>query len=261
MGFGIYIASIFTVGNLGMGFYSIISSAQGNYSTAAWLIMAAMVFDGLDGTIARVTKTTSYLGIELDSFADITSFCIAPAVLMYFLVLKDYKLPGLAVAFLFVVFGALRLARYNIKSFEAKSLVTYFEGLPSPAAGGILASIVLIFGVFQKFEQGVTTKTIPLVTDRVPYIFQFMPLIMLVLGFLMITKLRYISFSKSKIFKKISLRTFILIVVGALLILSYPENMIFIIFSIYVLSGVIEFLWRINKMQHEKRREKLNGDQ
>ncbi|OGS27506.1 MAG: CDP-diacylglycerol--serine O-phosphatidyltransferase [Elusimicrobia bacterium RIFOXYB2_FULL_48_7] len=255
MGFGIYLASLFTLGNMGMGFYSIISTSQGNYYTAAWLIMAAMVFDGLDGTIARATKTTSFLGIELDSFADITSFCIAPAVMMYFVVLKDYKLPGLAVAFLFVVFGALRLARYNIKSFEAKSFISYFEGLPTPAAGGILASIVLIFGVFQKFEQGIKIKTIPLVMDRVPYIFQFMPAIMLVLGFLMISKFRYVSFSKSKLFKKTSLRTFVMVVVGVLLILSYPENMIFIMFSIYVLSGIIEFFWRMNNMQHEKRRE------
>ncbi|OGS20431.1 MAG: CDP-diacylglycerol--serine O-phosphatidyltransferase [Elusimicrobia bacterium RIFOXYA2_FULL_39_19] len=244
---------------MGFGLYSIICSAKGNYTLAAWLILTAMFFDGFDGLIARATKNTSFLGVELDSFSDLTSFCIAPAVLMYFIVLKNMSLPGLAVGFLYVVFGALRLARYNVRSYEAKTLTPYFEGLPTPAAGGIIASIVLMFELLQRFEQGVTAKTIPIIMERIPVIFNFIPGIMILLSFLMITNLRYVGFSKMRTSKKISLNMFIILIVAVLLVIAYPENMIFIMFSIYVLSGIFEYVWRMNHIQREKVKIEKNG--
>ena len=169
--------------------------------------------------------------------------------------LHNFGLSG----FLYVVFGALRLARYNVRSYEAKTLTPYFEGLPTPAAGGIIASIVLMFELLQRFEQGVTAKTIPIIMERIPVIFNFIPGIMILLSFLMITNLRYVGFSKMRTSKKISLNMFIILIVAVLLVIAYPENMIFIMFSIYVLSGIFEYVWRMNHIQREKVKIEKNG--
>ena len=245
MSLGIYLPSIFTVANLGSGLYSILNSAKGEFTLSAWLIILSIVFDGIDGLIARATKTTSYLGVELDSFADLVSFCIAPALLMYYIVLKQYNIPGLAVGFIYVVFGAIRLAKYNIKSFEMKTYLNYFEGLPTPAAGGILASIVLMFELFQKSNQGITVKTIPVIMKRIPFLFNSLPVLIVILSFLMITKLHYTRLARVFKVRRISIRMFILFVVGLLLIISYPENIIFIVFLLYILSGIIDYLFRM----------------
>ncbi|MDI6640944.1 MAG: CDP-diacylglycerol--serine O-phosphatidyltransferase, partial [Elusimicrobiota bacterium] len=233
MEFGIYLPAIFTIANLGAGLYSILSSLQGKFTQSAWLILLAIVLDGIDGIIARTMKKTSLIGIELDSFADFVSFCIAPAILMYYLYLKRFGVGGISVGFAYIVFGAIRLARYNIKSFESKTYITYLDGLPTPAAGGILASFVLMLELFQKFEQGITAKTIPIVMRQVPFLFKLLPVLVVVLGILMITKFRYASFSRLKLTKRISVRLFILIFVTIILAISYPENIIFILFILY----------------------------
>jgi CDP-diacylglycerol--serine O-phosphatidyltransferase len=214
--------------------------------------------DGIDGMVARMTKSTSRLGVEMDSFADFVTFCIAPAVLMYFIVLRQYNTPGLIVAFVYIIFGMFRLARFNLKVLEVHEPPTvspkspyYFEGLPTPAAAGILASFVLTFELFQRFEQGITIKAIPLLMKRMPFLFEFLPVLMIILSFLMISKIRYTSFSRLKISKRMPVRTFVLIVIALLLISAYPENMIFIIFFIYVIYGLIEYFWRAYIMRRK----------
>jgi CDP-diacylglycerol--serine O-phosphatidyltransferase len=141
---GIYLLpTLFTVGNLFCGYSSIVQSSANRLEAAALLILLAAVLDGLDGRIARMTGTTSEFGLEFDSLADIVSFGIAPAILAYHWGLGPGR-AGWSLAFLYVVCAAMRLARFNIRT-SPKADKRYFVGLPSPAAGSVLACIVFAF--------------------------------------------------------------------------------------------------------------------
>ena len=123
------------------GFFSVLSSVKGEFETAAWTIVIAGVFDGLDGWVARLTNTTSKFGVELDSLSDLVAFGVAPGVLLYSWSLTDFGRIGIAAAFLFTVCGALRLARFNVQMATTESKA--FTGMPIPAAAGIAATTVL----------------------------------------------------------------------------------------------------------------------
>lgn len=230
---------------------------------ASWMIMIGIICDGFDGVVARMTKSCSRMGVEMDSFSDFITFCVAPAVLMYFIVLEQYGTPGLAVAFIYILFGMFRLARFNLKVLEAsynpqpapKSY--YFEGLPTPAAGGILASFVLTFELFQRFEQGVTIKAIPLLMKRMPFMFNLLPVLVIIVSFLMISKIRYSSFSRLSFSKRVPIRSFVLIIVALLLLAAYPENMIFIIFFLYIVYGLVEYFWRAYTLRRKNRKDSM----
>ena len=141
---GVYLfPSLFTAGNLICGFFSIISTFNGDYVRATYFIILANVLDGLDGYAARLTRSTSQFGVEFDSLADVVSFGVAPAVLVYFWALIPWGTWGWLAACTFVVCGALRLSRFNVQSTgPAKG---YFVGLPIPAAAEMIASIVLMY--------------------------------------------------------------------------------------------------------------------
>ncbi len=134
--------SLFTVGNIFCGYYSILSTMHGNYGQAANAIGMAIVFDSLDGLIARLTNSTSGFGLQLDSLADVISFGIAPSVLALCWGLSnvDQRLAWVA-AFTFTICGAMRLARFNIQTGNLK----HFVGLPIPAGGGAIAAVVHFF--------------------------------------------------------------------------------------------------------------------
>jgi len=141
---GVYLLpTVFTIGNLFCGFYSLVLSVRGDFERAAILIIIAGVLDGLDGRIARLTGTTSAFGNEFDSLADLSSFGIAPAMLANQWALMSLGRLGWLVAFLFVVCAAMRLARFNIQAASADR--RYFAGLPSPSSAGALASLVFAF--------------------------------------------------------------------------------------------------------------------
>src|SRR5690349_17200838 len=141
---GVYlIPSLFTAGNLMCGFFSIIATFRGDYVNAALLILLANVFDGIDGYAARLTRTTSQFGVEFDSLADVVSFGVAPAVLVYLWALVPWETWGWLAACTYVVCGALRLSRFNVQS--AGPAKGYFLGLPIPAAAEMIASIVLMY--------------------------------------------------------------------------------------------------------------------
>ncbi|MCB0419345.1 MAG: CDP-diacylglycerol--serine O-phosphatidyltransferase, partial [Bdellovibrionales bacterium] len=123
--------SVFTTGNLFFGFHAIVSSVAGDYLTAAYSILIAGLFDVLDGAIARLTRTPSQFGVEYDSIADVVSFGVAPALMVYFGALTTLGRLGNALAFFYLACAALRLARFNCSPDFPK---TYFMGLPSPAA-------------------------------------------------------------------------------------------------------------------------------
>jgi CDP-diacylglycerol--serine O-phosphatidyltransferase len=141
---GIYLLpTSLTTGSLCCGFFSLIESSRGRYETAALLIIAAGILDGLDGRIARLTGTESEFGVEFDSMADISSFGIAPAFLAYEWALQPFHRVGWLIAFLFVACAATRLARFNIQHGTMDK--RFFAGLPSPAAAGAIASVALAF--------------------------------------------------------------------------------------------------------------------
>jgi len=137
------IPNMFTLGNLFCGFLSIGYAANGSYKNAAILILIGMMLDSMDGRLARMLKADSALGKELDSLADIVTFGVAPSFLVYYTYFYQFGLTGLVIAGLFPLFGAYRLARFNISS--SKSSQNYFVGVPITAAGGILA-LVTLFG-------------------------------------------------------------------------------------------------------------------
>lgn len=133
--------TLFTVGNLFCGYLSIWCSIRGTFEIAAYLIIIAAVLDALDGRIARLTHSASEFGEEYDSLADLVSFGVAPAVLVYSWGLSDFSRLGWLVSFLFVVCGSMRLARFNIQTHVVDK--KYFIGLPIPAAAGTLSTLVL----------------------------------------------------------------------------------------------------------------------
>lgn len=246
---GLYIfPSLFTVGNLSAGMVSMLFALEGHLTNAAWAIIVAIAMDIVDGRVARWTKATSQFGTEFDSLADLTSFGIAPAVLMYQLVLYSLGRPGWALAVFFPVMGALRLAWFNVRMQRGEEGSPHFIGLPIPAAAGILASFVLSYELMGAGGE-VTVKTIPLVMKRMPLLFKMAPLTMVVLPFLMVSTIRYSNFKRLKLSRPKPLQLFALIVVSLLLIMAYPQNTIFLLFLSYVGSGLWMYAWRYSRVR------------
>src|SRR5216117_1486571 len=138
----VLLPSLLTTGNLFCGFFALLLTVEGRYGDAALAIFVAMIVDLLDGRVARLMKATSQFGVEFDSLADVVSFCVAPAFLLYSYALKDLSRPAWFGAFLFVICGALRLARFNVQTGTVDR--RFFVGLSTPAAAGVVASTVLI---------------------------------------------------------------------------------------------------------------------
>jgi CDP-diacylglycerol--serine O-phosphatidyltransferase len=249
---GLYVLpSLFTAGNLVSGFVSMIYSIEGNFNASAWFIMLAIAFDMFDGRIARLTKTTSKFGMEFDSLCDLVSFGVAPAILMYLMVLKNMDKVGIAIALLFVITCATRLAKFNVKAMEPvdpkKTTMDSFSGLPTPASAGIIGAFVLSYEIFD--GSVLTAKSIPLLMKKMPFFFDAMPIIMVLISFLMVSNLPYSAFKKMKRSKPKSVQFFILVIVMLILIFSYPQNMFFIIFFGYALSGIIVYIIRYYRMR------------
>jgi CDP-diacylglycerol--serine O-phosphatidyltransferase len=236
---GIYILpSLFTCGNMTFGILSIVSSVNGHFIRAAWFLVWALACDILDGRIARMTNTTSEFGAQLDSFSDLVSFGMAPAMLMYILILDRMGRIGVAIAILFVLCSALRLARFNIA--RAEGVVRKeFTGLPTPASAGIIISFVLSYELIGPDGYTLSFKTIPILMQTMPFFFKAMPIVMVLLSFLMVSNVPYSSFKKMNLSKPKAIRYLLLVIVLVLLIIVYPQNTFFIIFSVYVLSGLV----------------------
>ena len=237
---------------MALGFYSITASIQQEWATAGWAIIAAIFLDTLDGRIARWTNTTSKFGIEFDSLSDWISFGIAPSVMIYLLVLQDFGRIGFAISLLYIICGALRLARFNIKSLFDKEQTPYFIGLPIPAAGGILASFVILYDIW---TGGKKARTIQLVMKQIPAFYHLLPGILFVLSILMVSEIKYSSFKKSSMVKPRTVRMFLILLLGCLMIYIYPQNTIFVLFVAYICSGLLEYIWRFRSMESRKELE------
>lgn len=227
--------NLLTTANLFCGFFAITKSIQGyrqdmqgEFVFAAWMIILAGFLDGLDGRVARLTKTQSDFGVEYDSLADLTTFCMAPAVLMYTWALVSYGKFGIAACFLFFACGALRLARFNIQASGVEKM--NFQGLPTPSAGGFAAASLIFYEHIHEHLFSLSEPPSLLI------------LIMVVgLGLLMVSNVKYRSF------KKIKRASFFFMVcaLGIIFIVAaQPEIMFFVIGVIYVTSGIVEWIWR-----------------
>ena len=231
---GVYLLpNLVTAGGIFAGFYAIIAATDGHFDRAAWFILLAAIFDGLDGKIARLTGTSSKFGVELDSLADVISFGVAPGVLLYLWALRPFGKLGWLAAFLYVICGALRLARFNVQVSTVES--RRFIGIPIPAAACIVATCVLLF-----YELG-GTGTIKMFS---------MVVLVFILAFLMISNVKYLSLKDPELFK----RQPFTILVGAIFILivvvAKPEVMLFLIGMAYLVSGPITYVigWRKRRL-------------
>ena len=220
---GVYLLpNLITTGSLFAGFYAIVAGMDGRFYAAAWAILVALILDGLDGRIARLTKSTSGFGVQYDSLADLVSFGVAPALLVYLWALKPYKQFGWVAAFLFVVCGALRLARFNVQTGSMDP--RYFNGLPIPAAAMMVATSIAFY-----FEIGEWAP------DKHIYILVMIYL----LSFLMVSNIKYISFKKVELFRRHPFHTLVGLVLIFVVIAAAPNIMGFLVMLAYVGSGPI----------------------
>ena len=241
---GIYLLpSIITTFALFAGFYSIIASVNGDFTLAAISIMVAMLWDTLDGRVARLTDTQSAFGAEYDSLSDLVSFGLAPALLVYEWSLSDLGRIGWLAAFIYLACAALRLARFNTQVGIADK--RFFQGLPSPAAAGVIASMIwLKIWTFAYFDSEVISLGYYLGAG-----------ITILCGILMVSNVRYYSFKEFDS-KKASFR-FLLLIVMSLIILMYKPNIIlFTGFFLYLLSGPYITVVGLNKRRIEKKQSK-----
>ncbi len=226
------IPNLLTTGNLFCGFYAIISVFKGRPFYGAVAILIAVVFDQLDGKIARLAGASSRFGIEYDSLADLVSFGVAPALLIYHWALGGFGRLGWLAAFLFVACGALRLARFNVQTGTADP--KYYTGLPIPAAATFIALTILLY---HRLGEKLTTEHITILV------------IMYGLSFLMVSNIRYPSFKELGLIKRKPFSVLVFVVSSVVVIVAEPEIMLFLFSSAYVLLGPLNLLYRWRKMK------------
>ncbi len=231
---GIYILpNLVTTGSLFAGFYSLVSTLNGNFSTAAIWIFVSAVCDGLDGKIARLTGSTSKFGVEYDSLADLVAFGVTPALMVYAWALRPYGRLGWVAAFLFVACGALRLARFNVQVNTVES--KRFVGLPIPAAACMVAATVLLFHHLDRLPQEFI---------QAPVMFKRLAIITLIylLAFLMVSNFRYYSFKDPALIRRQPFGFLLLAIIMLIVVVAEPIEMMFGIMLCYMLSGPVAFL-------------------
>jgi CDP-diacylglycerol---serine O-phosphatidyltransferase len=233
--------SLFTTGNLFCGFYAVIFAFSGRLTFAAYAIFVALVFDSLDGRVARMTRTQSRFGVEYDSIADVISFGMAPAVMSYTWGLESLGRLGFGATFFYLSCAALRLARFNTVTESMPK--SYFIGLPSPAAAVAIASLVL------------ARRHLPL-EDPALLLLGFT----VTMGVLMVSNIRYPSF------KDLDLRErrrypLLVVLVGALVFIIWePEIAVAALLGYYIGWGIVrEFLGSIKKLIHRRSRSAGHG--
>lgn len=225
---GIYLLpNLFTTAALFSGFYAIVSAMNGNFSHAAIAIFVAMVLDGLDGRVARLTNTQSAFGAEYDSLSDMVAFGVAPALVAFTWALADLGKVGWIFAFIYVAGAALRLARFNTHIGSADK--RYFTGLASPSAAGLVAGMVWALSDF-----GVDGGDISLLVG----------ILTALGGLLMVSNVRYYSFKDLDMRGRVPFVVILLVVLVFAIISTDPSRILWFIFIAYSVSGPLQALWR-----------------
>ena len=233
---GVYLLpNLFTTAALFAGFYAIIAAMHGNFDSAAIAIFIAMVFDGMDGRVARLTNTSSAFGEQYDSLSDMVSFGLAPALVMFSWSLHDLGKLGWAAAFIYAACAALRLARFNtqIGTVDKK----HFVGLASPAAAAIIASIVW---TWHNSDMG-ELAAIPAA------------LITALTGLLMVSNFRYSSFKNIDFRGRVPFVVMLLIVFVFAVLLIDQASVLLTMSIIYGLSAPVLWLWRKRSLIFNRR--------
>lgn len=238
---GIYLLpNLMTTGALFAGFYAVVAAMRGDFESAAMAIFFAMVLDGLDGRIARMTNTSSKFGAEYDSLSDMVSFGIAPALVMFSWALGELGKFGWSAAFIYVACAALRLARFNTQIDTADK--NYFTGLASPAAAAVVASTVWVC-----HDLGWTGEHLPIEVAVI------VALLTAVLGLLMMANFPYYSFKGVDFRGRVPFVAIIVLVLVFSLVTLDPPSMFLLAFLIYAASGPVMQLQRWRKTRKEER--------
>ena len=232
---GIYLLpNLLTTGAMFCGFYAIVAGMNDKFEIAAIAVFIAMILDGLDGRVARMTNTQTEFGAEYDSLSDLISFGLAPALVMYQWALVDMKDMGIAwgkagwlAAFIYVACAALRLARFNTQIGKVDK--RYFIGLPSPAAAAVMVGMVWFFN-----DIGITGDKMKL------YAFA----LSLFVGLLMVSNFRFYSFKDFDLKNKVPFLAILLMILVFALTTIDPPKVLFAVFLLYSLSGPLLCLVR-----------------
>jgi CDP-diacylglycerol--serine O-phosphatidyltransferase len=200
-----------------------------------------MVFDALDGRVARLVHGESSFGVEFDSMADFLTFGVAPAHMMYAFILKDYGVWGYPIAFLYALCGGLRLARFNATAHSGAGSKTHFTGLPIPGGAGFLASFVLLY---QIIEEGRPAHVWQFLMDQIPSLVALAPAMVIGIALLMVSTIPYPAFKQPGILRPKSLPAILLILGVGFVLFDYPLMVLFIVFSAYALLGPVSWAAR-----------------
>ena len=213
--------NMFTAASIFVGTFSMVSAINGDFIVASWLIVLALIFDALDGRVARLTNTCSRFGVEFDSLADIVSFGVAPALLIYMYIGSSYGRLGIVISAMFVVLGAIRLARFNVTTAQIEPSV--FIGVPIPTAAVFISTLVLLFEDYTSLHE-----------------YKFFILVgAVIISLLMVSNIRYPSFKKVDFKTTHYMRLFIGVLSVAALTVVYPKEGFALIFILYILYGPI----------------------
>ena len=241
---GIYLLpNLFTTAALFSGFYAVLSAIDGSFEKAAIAVFVAMVLDGLDGRVARMTKTQTQFGAEYDSLSDMVAFGLAPGVVMYLWALQPLGKWGWLAAFIYVVGAALRLARFNTKIETADK--AWFHGLPSPSAAAIVAG-----SIWAAIECEIAPDVV-----RIP-----VAVLTTLAGLAMVSNLRYYSFKEIDSHGKIPFMVLVAVSLAIAVIITAPPLVLFGLFFIYALSGPVNSL-RPRKREKEAAAPSAESDE
>jgi CDP-diacylglycerol--serine O-phosphatidyltransferase len=228
---GIYLLpNLFTTAALFAGFYAIVQAMNGRFELSAIGILVAMVLDGLDGRVARLTHTQSAFGAEYDSLSDMVSFGAAPALVSYVWALQSMGRIGWIAAFVYCAGAALRLARFNT-TLEVSDK-RFFQGLPSPAAAALIGGLVWVMNDYQ------------IGGGDVRWLAWFVTVFA---GLSMVNNLRFYSFKDINLRKSVPFVFMLLLVLSFVLISVAPPTVLFSAFVAYALSGYVTWLWDLRK--------------
>ena len=237
--------NLFTTASLLAGFVGLIWASTGRYEDCALAILFSALMDGLDGRVARLTNTASEFGVQYDSLADLVAFGVTPAFMMFKYCLYTYNRLGLAVAFLFAVCGALRLARFNVAASMPTTDKRFFTGLPIPAGGCTLACLILFVPALPQFVQG-----------GLPVVFLICTAC---IAFLMVSHIRYAAFKELGAFKAHPFRNLVLAIALFALIVASPKVFGPLVLFGYILSGLVHTFLILPRMSRIANRAAPNA--
>jgi CDP-diacylglycerol--serine O-phosphatidyltransferase len=238
------VPNVFTMGNVVCGFLAILSGFEGQITTACWLIILGAFLDGLDGKIARLSGTTSQLGVELDSLADFLTFGVAPAIIVYIEKLQHLGKWGWIISIVYIMASSYRLARFNLLADTAEK--KSFIGLPTPAAATtMVAYIIFSYYLWGGLEYG-----------------DYLVMMIILFAVLMISQIEYDPVPDSLSNRANRLKILLMVAAGIILIIN-PRLLLFPILALYIIIGIVRELYRFYYLGVDfvKRRQTKDRDE